>query len=73
MSEAITFQVAVDSASSRFSQPTCSAPRMRPPGVSVGSMSATVRPAIGAQVEEEDVEHRPIGDLAIDPARLGRQ
>ena len=31
-----------------------------------------VRAAVGAQVEEEDVEQRTVGDLAVDPAGLGR-
>ena len=72
MSAAITFQVARESTSSRLSQAICARPEEmasrpvgRPRVLAVGA-------AIAAHVEHEHVEQRPVGDLAIDAARLGR-
>ena len=68
-SAAITFQVASDAASSRFSQASCVAPRMQ------ASPRVTLVPAgiaVAAHVDHEDVEQRTIGDLAIDTAILRR-
>ena len=73
MSEAITFQVAFESASSRFSQRDLllaeDARLRRQRRLHVRAVGA----AIGAQVEEEHVEQRTVGDLAVDPAGLGRR
>ena len=72
MSQAMTFQVAVEAASARFSQATCVGAEDAAGVGQVGLHAGAVRAAVGAQVEEEDVEHRAVGDLAVDPAGLGR-
>ena len=66
MSAAITFQVALESISSRFSQASCAAPRMQASLLVVALVRAGI--AIAAHVDQEDVEQRPVRHLAIDAA-----
>ncbi len=70
MSEAITFQVAREFNSPRFSQASWSGPRkITFRAVSV-LLVRSVRTAIAALVQHEDVEMRTVVERAIDPAGL---
>ena len=69
-SAAITFQVASEAASSRFSHASCAGAEdeSRRPW---SSRLFQVESAIAAHVDQEHIEQRPIADLAIDPALPG--
>ena len=69
MSAAITFQVASEATSSRFSQASCAAPRDAGLALVVALVPGGI--AVAAHVDHEDVEQRAVGDLAIDAAVLG--
>ncbi len=73
MSAAITFQVAREVSSSRLSQASCVAAEEHGlrPGLALHIVG--VGAAIGAHVDEEDVEHRPVRDLAVDAAGFLRR
>ncbi len=72
MSDAITFQVASDRLSAFFSQASCVARQDARLGRHPGRLLVRVRPAIGAQVDAEDLERRPIAEARVEPVLLQR-
>ena len=66
-SAAMIFQVACEFMSSRLSQDICAGPR-----IAAAASSSPQARAIGAHVQQEDIEQRPIGDLAVDPPGFGQ-